>query len=259
MMSMTTPQALKTALETEGFAVTEGVLSGETIALLIKALENRAVSNALRRQEKVFAVRNLLDIPEIADLAHSQEISDLARSVLGEVFFPVRGILFDKIPAANWKVPWHQDVTIAVRKRVDIERFGPWTMKAGVQHVQPPPSMLEKMVSIRLHLDLCEESNGALRVIPGSHRHGRIPETEIPRFILNYPERVCAVGRGGALLMRPLLLHASSPSSSPAHRRVVHLDFASERLPGPMQWLSETQPLRDRKPLAARIPPEGAE
>jgi hypothetical protein len=239
MNGMRSSQALQQAIDAKGFAIVEGVLSGETIDLLALTLENQETSGALRRQGKQFAVRNLLDLPEMNELAHSRPVCDLVRCVLGDVFFPVRGILFDKIPAANWKVPWHQDVTIAVCERADVEGFGPWSMKAGIQHVQPPPSVLEKMISVRLHLDVCDESNGALRVIPESHRHGRIPEAEVGGFVESAAERVCAVDRGGAILMRPLLLHASSPSTSPAHRRVIHLDFASEPLPNPLRWLSE--------------------
>jgi hypothetical protein len=100
----------------------------------------------------------------------------LVEPVLGDRFFAVRGILFDKIPDANWKVPWHQDVTIAVEERVEVEGFGPWSIKADVLHVQPPAEVLEHMVSVRLPLDNCDEENGALRVIHGSHLHGRIPE-----------------------------------------------------------------------------------
>ena len=40
--------------------------------------------------------------------------------------------------------------------------------------------------------------------------------------------------------MRPLLLHASSPSRVPGHRRVVHLDFAAVQLPNGMRWFSES-------------------
>ena len=111
-------------------------------------------------------------------------------------------------------------------------------MKADVLHVQPPAEVLEHMVSVRLHLDNCGEENGALRVIPGSHLHGRVPEGDIPTM-RETPELVCAVGIGGALLMRPLLLHASSPSRVPGHRRVVHLDFASVQLPNGIRWFSE--------------------
>ncbi len=160
----------------------------------------------------------------------------MVEAILGDGCFPVRGIFFDKVPDANWKVPWHQDLTIAVQERINVIGFGPWSTKAGVLHVQPPVSVLETMVSIRIHLDPCGESNGALRVIPGSHRNGRIPESQISLIRQTRRDHVCEVGQGGALLMRPLLLHASSPSSVPGHRRVIHIDYAADALPDGVKW-----------------------
>ncbi len=227
------------AVQAKGFAIVEGVLSGATVDHLLTSLEHIGDIGSVRKRGGIFAVRNLLDVsPEVRELAHSEAVRALVEPVLGDRFFAVRGILFDKIPDANWKVPWHQDVTIAVEERVEVEGFGPWSIKADVLHVQPPAEVLEHMVSVRLHLDNCGEENGALRVIAGSHRHGRIPEEDIPAM-RETPQVVCAVGIGGALLMRPLLLHASSPSRVPGHRRVVHLDFASVQLSHGMRWFSE--------------------
>jgi ectoine hydroxylase-related dioxygenase (phytanoyl-CoA dioxygenase family) len=223
----------------DGYSVEEGVLTEPEIDELIDALERHQDGDNLSRNGRIFAVRNLLDLAEIGELAGSAKVRELAEAVLGERAFAVRGILFDKIPEANWKVPWHQDVTIAVRARADVEGFGLWSTKAGILHVQPPAQVLERMISIRLHLDACDESNGALHVIPGSHRAGRIAETEIPSMLRKSHAHACVVGRGGALLMRPLLLHASSPSQTPAHRRVIHLDFACEQLPVPLKWLND--------------------
>lgn len=230
-------------IEDDGYAIQEGAVTDSEIGELIDVLERQQDGERLQRNGKIFALRNLLDLPEISGLAKAAEVRELAEAVLGEKAFAVRGILFDKIPEANWKVPWHQDVTIAVRARENVEGFGPWSMKAGVHHVQPPARVLERMISVRLHLDACDESNGALHVIPGSHRAGRIAETEIPSMLEKSQAHACVVGRGGALLMRPLLLHASSPSQVPAHRRVIHLDFACEGLPFPLKWLSEPDPL----------------
>jgi len=222
----------------DGYSVQEGVLTEPEIDELIDALERHQDGDNLSRNGRIFAVRNLLDLPEISKLADSARVRELAEVVLGRKPFAVRGILFDKIPEANWKVPWHQDVTIAVRERGDVEGFGPWSTKAGILHVQPAAQVLERMISIRLHLDACDEPNGALHVIPGSHRAGRVAEADIPSILANSQAHVCAVGRGGALLMRPLLLHSSSPSLAPAHRRIIHLDFACEQLPFPLRWLS---------------------
>lgn len=121
---------------------------------------------------------------------------------------------------------WHQDRTIVVRERKDVEYFGPWSVKAGVHHVQPPASVMAKMLAIRLHLDESDEDNGPLRVAPGSHRDGCLSADEV----LNCRQRptvICKVPRGGAILMRPLLVHASSCSIRPEKRRVIHLEFAA--------------------------------
>lgn len=232
--------AAKRQVEQQGFAVCEGLLSEELIERFIDALTRIDQTGSVRQRGGIFAVRNLLDAcPEVRSLAESRLVRHYVDPILGDSFLPVRGILFDKIPDANWKVPWHQDVTIAVRERIEVEGFGPWSIKAGVQHVQPPSNILEKMVSVRFHLDDCGSENGALRVVPGSHLSGRIAEVEIESMRKDAAEHICAVGAGGVVLMRPLLLHASSPSSQPGHRRVIHLDFASDALPGGLRWFSE--------------------
>ena len=237
--SMTIATKIANAVATDGFTIVEAVLSRSAVDRLLCALEHIGYTGSVRKRGGIFAVRNLLNAsPEIRGLANSKSIRALVEPVLGTHFFLVRGILFDKIAGANWKVPWHQDVTIAVQQRVEAEGFGPWSMKADVLHVQPPAEVLEHMISVRVHLDPCGEENGALRVLPGSHQRGRIAEQAI-RAMRETPEVVCAVGLGGALLMRPLLLHASSPSRVPGHRRVVHLDFASMPLPCDMQWFSD--------------------
>lgn len=215
---MTAQISIEHGVQIDGFAIVEDVLSGEKVDNVLHALERIGDTGSVRKRGGIFAVRNLLRVSaEVRELADSDAVRVLVEPILGAHFFPVRGILFDKIPNANWKVPWHQDVTIAVQERVEAEGFGPWSMKADVLHVQPPAEVLEHMVSVRLHLDHCGEENGALRVIPGSHLHGRIPEQEIPAM-REASEVVCAVGVGGALLIRPLFLHASSPSRVPGHR-----------------------------------------
>jgi ectoine hydroxylase-related dioxygenase (phytanoyl-CoA dioxygenase family) len=235
---------IREEVEKRGFATCSDVLSPIEVKDLLIALEQIEETLSVRKRGGIFAVRNLLDMsPAIEELAHSTAVRELIEPVLGSDCFPVRGILFDKIPDANWKVPWHQDVTIAVQEKVEAEGFGPWSTKSDVLHVQPPAYVLERMLSVRLHLDTCGEANGALRVIPGSHRQGRIPEEQIPSVRQASSEHVCALEVGGALLMRPLLLHASSPSLVPEHRRVVHLDFAAVQLPRGMKWFREQQPI----------------
>lgn len=237
---MLTINEIQKGIRDHGFAICESVLPIAEVKDLLTAIETIDSGSSIRKRGGVFAIRNLLDgCTEVRELAESRPIRKLVEAVLGPGALAVRGILFDKVPDANWKVPWHQDVTIAVQERVEADGFGTWTTKAGVLHVQPPAWVLESMISVRLHLDVCGEENGALRVIPGSHLRGRIPEEEIASIRLKSLEQVCPVGIGGALIMRPLLLHSSSPSHTPTHRRVIHLDFAAVRLPAGIDWFSE--------------------
>ncbi len=145
-------------------------------------------------------------------------------------------MLFDKTQDTNWLVPWHQDLTIAVQERHDVAGFDPWSVKDGIPHVQPPVRVLERMLTLRLHLDDCDETNGALKVIPGSHAGGRLDSVAIREWRARGTESVCCAAAGDALIMRPLLLHASSRSESVRRRRVLHVDYASCDLPPPLQW-----------------------
>jgi hypothetical protein len=88
----------------------------------------------------------------------------------------VRLVLFDKTPETNWAVGWRQDRTIAVVERLDIDGFGPWSLKASTPHVEPTFDLSERMITLRVHLDDCAADNAPLRIAPGSHRLGRIGE-----------------------------------------------------------------------------------
>lgn len=244
----------------EGFAVVHNLLDAVRVATLIDSLETLDQTESVRSRGGVFAVRNLLDVSaQVNDLANSKAVRDLVNTLLGPDHFAVRGILFDKTSGANWKVPWHQDVTIAVANRVDVTGFGPWSTKAGVLHVQPPTTVLENMLTVRIHLDPCGEENGALRVVAGTHRLGKIPEVEASRIGKDGPVTTCGVGAGGALLMRPLLLHASSASVSPGHRRVIHLDFASEPLSGGLKWAAQKSFDEADRAITAPAAPDSAD
>jgi hypothetical protein len=214
------------SLSPNGFEIVLGVLREEEVNGLITALG--PVNGAGRR--------GLLDTPMVAKLASSAQLLDLVRPHLKSEPRPVRGIYFDKSPETNWLVAWHQDLTLAVRSRVDVPGFGPWSTKDGVPHVQAPVELLEQMLTVRLHLDDCDETNGALRVIPGSHSYGRLSAERIEQLREQNSEFVCRVSAGDALVMSPLLLHASSRSLSTRHRRVLHIEYASFSLPAELQW-----------------------
>jgi ectoine hydroxylase-related dioxygenase (phytanoyl-CoA dioxygenase family) len=227
--------------EESGFLVVPGVLSaGQCDALAAELTE------AFQQQQGASfrAMGGLRDVlrssPLASQVAHSPRLISLVSGLLGLEAFPVRGILFDKNPAANWSVPWHQDLAIAVAERIETPGFGPWSVKHGIFHVQPPQQILASMTTVRLHLDECTADNGALRIIPGSHRHGELDAEKISAWTNRQEPVICGMSKGGALLMRPLLLHASSRARTPVHRRVLHLEYASGELPNDLKWFERS-------------------
>ena len=232
-------------LDRDGFALVQKLVPDAELAALtdgLNQLESQGDSHPAStraRRGSAFARRNLLEAPAVRSLVASRALRDVVRQILGEGARAVRGILFDKTPEANWLVPWHQDLSIAVRERRGVPGFGPWSIKAGVHHVQPPVGTLERMVAVRVHVDHCPEENGPLRVIPGSHRKLWTP-AELERLVDQSRVVTCCAGAGDALLMRPMLVHTSAPARRPAHRRVVHVEFADGDLPGGLEWHAGT-------------------
>jgi hypothetical protein len=148
----------------------------------------------------------------------------------------VQCTLFNKSAERNWHVSLHQDLSVPVRERIDSEACRGWSQKDGMVFVQPPISVLEGLVIARFHLDDCAAGTGALRVVPGSHRYGRLSGKRIEALRAASGELVCPVPRGGVMLMRPLLLHASSRTLGPGPRRVLHFVFGRVSLPEGLSW-----------------------
>jgi hypothetical protein len=160
-----------------------------------------------------------------------------AAAVLGDAAQPVRAILFDKTARTNWGLPWHQDRTIVVTDRVEVEGFGPWTVKSGLLHVAPPFDLLATMVTLRVHLDAVSDTNAPLLIAPGSHRLGQIPESELKSVVQRCGTAVCRADAGDIWLYSTPIVHASEAARVPAHRRVLQVDFAARDLPGGLSWL----------------------
>lgn len=232
--------SLRQQLDQDGFAVVRDVVDSDVVDQLKKAVElARSADNplAVSNSSGVYGLRNLIDaVPAVADLV---QVPGLI-AVLGQLFDDpaclVRATLFDKTNGANWGVFWHQDLSIAVRKRLDVDGFAAWTRKAGVDCVQPPTAIMSQIRAVRIHLDDSGPEQGALRVLPGTHRLDRLAETDVQACQSKTQEVVCEARAGDAVIMCPLLLHASSPMTSGSHRRVIHLEFADFALPSQLEW-----------------------
>jgi Phytanoyl-CoA dioxygenase (PhyH) len=210
------------ALDEFGFQVIEGVFTSSECHQLPDELgsPNMVTSRA--------GARHLLARSDITSLANGDRLRTLASSVLGDGTAPFRATYFNKTARANWSVMWHQDTALPLRSRFDAEGWGPWSRKAGVLYAHAPTVALQQIVAIRVHLDDSCSDNGPLRVIPGSHRLGVLSDDEVSGVARTHASAECLVPRGGVLIMRPLLIHASSKMRAAwKPRRVLHIEYAS--------------------------------
>jgi ectoine hydroxylase-related dioxygenase (phytanoyl-CoA dioxygenase family) len=216
---------------TDGVEIRRSVLAAEQIAAIRAQV---SVDHEILRRT---GIRNLeKKFSSIAETAADSSVLSIAESLLGKPPKLVRALFFDKTDDRNWFVAWHQDRTVTLNRRVEMQGWGAWSEKDGVHHVQPPRLVLDHMVTIRLHIDDADVESGCLSVIPGSHRHGILDQNAVGRALSDAVPRDCVVRAGDAVVMHPLILHSSARSSSPGHRRVVHLEYSSYELPGNVTW-----------------------
>ncbi|WP_285021697.1 phytanoyl-CoA dioxygenase family protein [Novosphingobium sp. fls2-241-R2A-195] len=176
--------------------------------------------------------------PELATLLGvAGPVSTAVRETLGEGAQPVRAVLFDKNDEAGWALGWHQDRTIAVLRKVEAPGFGPWTVKQGITHVEPPFAVIEGMLTVRIHLDPVDAENAPLLVASSSHRLGRIPAAEAEAVAARLPNHVCLAKIGDVWFYRTPILHASNAARPGRRRRVLQVDYAIGALPFGLEWL----------------------
>lgn len=219
-----------------GFTVINDVYSNSEIDSIISIISKADTSKqTFRKTNNLFAIRQFFkEIPETIPFIFNDKLISIIHQLFGNDFFVVKSIYFDKPGDSNWFVAYHQDLTISVSEKSDVKGFGPWSIKENQYAVQPSLDILETNFTIRIHLDDTTGSNGALRVIPASHLKGVYrPETI---DWTKETEVTCDVSKAGIMIMRPLLLHASSRTINHQKRRVIHIEFSNKNLPCPLEW-----------------------
>lgn len=170
--------------------------------------------------------RHLMAFDEVRRIAADERLMDIARRFVGEAAVPFRATLFDKSPDSNWLIIWHQDTALPLVERRDETGWGPWSLKAGVTYAHAPATALERLVALRVSLDDSAADNGPLRVLPGTHRRGVLTDEHVAELVREIPAVDCCVNAGGVIVMRPLIVHASSKAESDRPRRVLHIEYA---------------------------------
>ncbi len=217
------------SLENDGAQRFEAVLDEDTLGKLSKAVSHVAPDKPGMRLKGIPQLKTLLSVGGV--------IGAIAGAIIGSRARPVRAVLFNKTQLSNWKLRWHQDRTIVVRSRAAANGFGPWSVKAGLQHVEPPFDLLAEMLTLRVHLDSVNIDNAPLLIAPGSHRMGRVVEPDIKNVVKNCGTFTCLSKAGDVWLYATPILHGSEPVRTQSRRRVLQVDYSARDLPLPLQWL----------------------
>jgi len=231
----------KANLSDKGFSIVDQIYNDSEIDSLISFIDNADQTNTtFRKSADLFAIRQVVkEIPEILPLVFNDNLKNLISSILGNDYFIVKSIYFDKPENSNWYVAYHQDLTISVDKKAEIENFVNWTKKQNQFAVQPPISILENIVTLRIHLDETNSENGALKVIENSHSKGIFRPEKINWE--NEKEITCNVNKGGVMLMKPLVLHSSGRTTNNKKRRVIHIELSNINLPKELNWAEKQE------------------
>jgi len=214
-----------------GCEIVKDFISENWLYTILREIETSEFST------EVSGVRNInKKLKSVAEYLNSTEFKEKASAFVPLNAQLVRAILFNKSPESNWFVTWHQDKTVSVSRKFEELGWVAWSVKEDILHVQPPLAVLESMVTIRVHLDSTPKENGCLKVIPNSHKLGILNPEQINEVVTSENVYFCEAEKCAALIMRPHLLHASSKSSEPNNRRVLHFEFSNWQLPSAVCW-----------------------
>jgi len=204
-----------------GYSIYEHVFDPAEMSSVVEAFANAGMPRTKAGS------RHVLTVAVVRALAADPRLMRIAAQFVGPEPVPFRATLFDKSPASNWLVAWHQDTALPLRRRVDDREWGPWSVKAGVLYAHAPAWALQRVVALRVHLDDSTATNGPLRVLPKTHHRGVLSDREIERLAKDVAAVECVAATGGVVSMRPLIVHASSKSTGDKSRRVLHIEYAS--------------------------------
>ena len=220
---------MKTELDKRGYTIIESIYSNKEVDEILSYLDSKNFSGQ-------FGVREFLyQNSDIAKKVFTKKLLEVIKQIAPNCKKSIKSIYFDKPPSSNWIVNWHQDLTVNLQNRLEINGYKNWRENDERIVAQPNKELLESIFTIRIHLDDCTKENGALRVIEESHLNGAIDITEWIKTKIGQ-ETICEVTKGGVLIMKPLVLHSSRRTENRMNRRVIHIEFTDQELPIGLKW-----------------------
>lgn len=112
-----------------GFTILDEIYSEKEVEEILSAIDKvDKDKETFRKSTDIFAIRQFLkEVPETTNLIFNENLKCIIDDLFGKDYFVVKSIYFDKPETSNWYVSYHQDLTISVDKKIELENYGPWT------------------------------------------------------------------------------------------------------------------------------------
>jgi ectoine hydroxylase-related dioxygenase (phytanoyl-CoA dioxygenase family) len=173
------------------------------------AKEGDAAGSEFRTEENARRLANLVDKGEVfREAILREEILDLVKSVLGENF---------KLGSLNVR-----------SARPESDSVQPLHVDMGLL----PDAKGYATCNCVWMLDDFTIENGALRVVPGSHRWGKKPQDALGDVYTRHPQEVLVTGTAGTVVvMNAHAWHGGTANRTPRERRALHSFYVRHDVP----------------------------
>jgi ectoine hydroxylase-related dioxygenase (phytanoyl-CoA dioxygenase family) len=212
---MSLPSNHKRSLDEKGYLVLEGFLDERLLDALRRRVEELFAKEGdqagleFKQEQQTRRLANLVDKGEIfRQLIAAPRILECVRHILG----PENKLSSLNVRSANpfstWVQPLHADMGAVPDER------GYWVCNTVWM------------------LDDFTPRNGAIRMIPGSHRWGRLPQKVLEDPAAPHPEEVLLTGRAGTVVvMNAHMWHGATANRTAAPRTAMHAFYARRDKP----------------------------
>jgi ectoine hydroxylase-related dioxygenase (phytanoyl-CoA dioxygenase family) len=192
--------------------------------------EGAAAGSEFKTEENARRLANLVDKGEVFRQAIArEEMLALVESVLGEHFKLSSLNVRSANPNSSSVQPFHIDMGLLPDERGYAVCNCVWM------------------------LDDFTEKNGALRVIPGSHKWGKKPQDELTDPYAKHPEELLVTGRAGTVVvMNAHAWHGGTANRTNKERRALHSFFCRHDIPQ-QQYQKRLLSLETKSGLTANV------
>lgn len=212
-MSLTTEETR--ALDEDGFLILDGFIDQDLLAALRQRVEE------LFSTEGDLAGSEFKQEPGCRRLANLADKGEIFRQiiVLPRLLQYIRHVLGPEIKLSSLNVRsvnphWDRAQPLHADMGATADERGYWVCNSVWM------------------LDDFTADNGAIRMIPGSHRWGRLPQEVLEDPVAPHPEEILLTGKKGTVvIMNAHIWHGGMPNRTASSRTALHAFFARRDKP----------------------------